>query len=319
MNHLKFLYAKLTSSKYFLIGSSLTRISFGLLILYFYLIHYSQRHFLWGPNGLQPHNQLQEQLGATNNISLYQFSDSPLFFELIFHIGILIAIIFTIGYKGRIFSILNFVFTWSILHANGIILDGGDNIMRIILFYLIFANTTAYFSFDAYIKKEINLRNEINKPITNSLHNLAIFASIIQVCFMYLTSGLHKVMGEMWQNGTSLYYILQVNEYTHPFFKDLILSSDILLLIGAYSAIFIQISYPFLLLNRYTKYIAIFSIISLHIGIAVVMGLFTFSATMIAIQFMLLTDLEYQKIYLFCQKIFNKYKMKFNKGKQYTY
>lgn len=318
MRYLKYFYAILTQNRYFLIGSSLTRISFGLLITYFYLIHYSQRHFIWGPNGLQPHERLQEELAATNNISLYQFSDSPLFFEIIFHLGLLVAIIFTLGYKGRMLSILNFIFTWSIQHANVIILDGGDNVMRIILFYLIFANTTAYFSIDVYRNKDQNIRNDINKPVTNSLHNLAILASIIQVCFMYLTSGLHKVMGEMWQNGTSLYYILQVNEYTHPVFKDLILSSDILLLIGAYSAIFIQISYPFLLLNRYTKYIAIISVILLHTGIAIVMGLFTFSATMIAIQFMLLTDIEYQTIHSFFQKQINKYKVKFYKKERHA-
>ncbi len=298
-----------------LIGASLIRIAFGLLILYFYFIHYGQRRFLWGPNGMQEHETFTQNLITTSNFSLYQLNDSILYFEIIFHMGIVVALLFTLGFMGRLTAILNFVFIWSLQHVNVLILDGGDNVMRIILFYLLFANTTAFFSLDRYRRKEKIPSSITATPISNSFHNLAILASIIQVSFMYLTSGMHKIMGEVWQNGTALYYILQVDEYTHPFFKEFILSSNILLLIGAYGAIFAQITYPFLLFNRYTKYIAIFNIIAMHVGIAIVMGLFTFSATMISIQLLLLKDKEYAWAYAIIKNLSSKWKLR--KGRKY--
>ncbi|MBS7531695.1 HTTM domain-containing protein [Hazenella sp. IB182353] len=157
------------------------------------------------------------------------------------------------------------------------------------------------------------------KPLSNSLHNLAVATTILQLCFLYLSSGLHKVMGEMWTNGTALYYILQVGEYTHPFFQRIISSSDIILMISAYSAIFIQLSFPFLLLNRYTKYIAMFNIIALHTGIAIIMGLFTFSAIMISIQFLMLSDGEYKKAFAYISLSATKVKQKFQNGRVENY
>ncbi|WP_051254650.1 HTTM domain-containing protein [Halobacillus kuroshimensis] len=293
---MKRLYGMLTEKKHMLIGAGLLRVSFGLLILFMYFIHYSQRRFIWGPNGMQNHDHLQEQMALTSNFSLYQLSDSLLYFDIIFHLGILFALLFTLGVMTRFTAIVNLLFVWSLQHANVLILDGGDNIMRIILLYMLFANTSAYFSIDRLrANKESNAIG--HAPVWNALHNLAILTSIIQLCFMYLSSGTHKVMGEMWTNGTALYYILQVGEYTHPFFQNMIASSEILLLAGAYSAIFVQLSFPFFLLNRYTKYFAMFSVIGLHIGIAIVMGLFTFSASMITMQFLMLNDQEYKRVY----------------------
>ncbi|MGP4061091.1 HTTM domain-containing protein [Halobacillus sp. H74] len=313
---MKRLFGKLTDKKHMLIGTSILRISFGLLILYMYLIHYAQRGFLWGPNGMQNHDSLRDQMTLTSNFSLYQLSDSMVYFEVIFHLGILFALLFTLGFMNRTVAVFNFIFLWSLQHANVLILDGGDNIMRIILLYMIFANTTSYFSID---RKRNGERVSPPKPLSNTLHNLAVLASILQVCFMYLSSGLHKVMGEMWTNGTALYYILQVGEYTHPFFQNIISSSEVILLIGAYSAIFIQLSFPFLLVNRYTKYVAMFNIIGLHIGIAVVMGLFTFSAAMITMQFLMLKDREYKMVYAYVRKQVTKVRAKFQNAKVKNY
>lgn len=171
------------SHPYALMGTSLARIGFGVLILYFYTIHYAQRSFLWGPNGLIDFDTFLVTLNEAKSISLYQISSSPLYFEVIFHLGILAALVFTIGYKGKISGIINFIFLWSIHERNHVILDGGDNIMRIMLIYLFFANTTKYFSVDAYINKERNLVAK-QTYLSSVLHNFAVLAAITQLCLM---------------------------------------------------------------------------------------------------------------------------------------
>lgn len=291
---------ELNQKKHMLIGASLIRIAFGFIIVYNYAIHYAQRSFLWGQDGVLGSSQ-----NSLSNFSLYNLSASPLYFEVIYHIGLLAALAFLFGYKGKLSSILNFIFTWSLLMRNSIISDGGDNIIRILLLYLILTSNTAYFSVDAYVKRKRTAPERNDSPsfsLRNCIHNLAILACLVQVSMLYLTSGSHKAMGELWQNGTALYYILQVEEYTHPFFRDLLLSSDFLMVVGAYITIFAQLAFPFLLFNRYTKYIGMFGVIAMHAGIAVVMGLFSFSFIMIANQLLFLTDKEYSSLFSFAKQ-----------------
>ncbi len=48
------------------------------------------------------------------------------------------------------------------------------------------------------------------------VHNLGLLAIVTQLCIVYMTAGLMKVQGEMWRDGTALYYILQVDEGVVP-------------------------------------------------------------------------------------------------------
>ncbi len=132
-------------------------------------------------------------------------------------------------------------FSMILLHVLGNVLisDGGDNIMRLVLFYLLFANTTAYFSADAdaYWRRRPLVEHTMWYKIKAVLHNFAVLFCIINLCIMYLTSGLYQVMGEVWHNGTAVYYILQVDEYSHPFFQNLILQNDFLIVLSTYASV----------------------------------------------------------------------------------
>lgn len=115
-------------------------------------------------------------------------------------------------------------------------------------------------------------------------------------------------MGEYWQNGTAIYYILQVDEFNLPWLTDLIISSDILIVFITYSTVLLQIAFPFMLLNKLTKYIALSLIVPLHLGIAFTMGLITFSLTMILIDTILISDEDYMKGYTFFKEKYTKKK-----------
>lgn len=235
---------------------------------------------------------------------MYQYGKTNLHFEFIFHLGIIAALLFTLGYKTRLISIINFIFLYSLHQQNPIILDGGHNIMIITLIYLFFVKTNAYFSIDKFInstKKKENL-------YVNIVHNFGVLSIIIQFCILYLNSALYKVMGEYWQNGTAIYYILQVDEFNLPWLTDLIISSDILIVFITYSTILLQIAFPFMLLNKFTKYIALSLIVPLHLAIAFAMGLITFSLTMIIMDMILISDGDYKRVYAFLKRKFPKKK-----------
>ncbi|MGE7921227.1 HTTM domain-containing protein [Viridibacillus sp. NPDC093762] len=283
-----------------LIGASILRVGFGIIILYSYSINYAQRHFLWGYNSISK----TEFSDEFTNFSIYQYGSTNLHFEIIFHLGIIVALLFTLGYKTRLISFLNLIFLYSLHQENPTILDGGNNIMIIVLIYLMFVKTNAYFSIDKYSNQ-----NKIKENVyINILHNFGVLAVTLQFCILYLNSALYKVMGEYWQNGTAIYYILQVDEFNLPWLTDLIVSSDILIVLMTYSTLLLQIAFPFMLLNKVTKYIALTLVVPLHLGIAFAMGLITFSFIMILIDTILISDEDYKKAYAFIKKKFVKKK-----------
>jgi predicted DCC family thiol-disulfide oxidoreductase YuxK len=287
----------------YLIGASLLRIGFGIIILYNYVLHYSQRYFLWSSDGL---------LGTNKGLfSLYMLNDSRLYFDVIFHLGALIAFLYTIGIFGKSVGLLNYIFTFSLIQISHFLSDGGDNLMYLFLFYLLFANTTAYYSVDS-IKFHENYDRKKDTTlfkIRMIVHNFAVLACVIQVCIIYMSSGLYQVMGEMWNNGTAIYYILQVDVFSNPLFREILLENDYLLVFAAYAAIIVKLAFPFLIFNQKSKYIVVLLMVSFHASIGITMGLVTFSLIMIVADLLMISDEEYNRIYKYVRKKFYRSKI----------
>lgn len=112
----------------FSIATSILRIIFGVIILFNYMILYSQRHFLFSEQG---YNTL-----IGNTLSLYSLSNSIIYFDVLYHLGIIVAVLYTVGFMGRWSSVLNYLLYFSLNERFYHIGDGGDNIMIIALFSL---------------------------------------------------------------------------------------------------------------------------------------------------------------------------------------
>jgi len=136
------------TTKHFLIGTSLMRLSMGLGILFYLLAHYPERHLLWGADGLWPTEKFMEVAEERGIITLFHLSDAPWFFDLIYHGGIVTTVMFILGFRTRLATILTFLLFWSLYYRNSFVTNGGDNIIRLQLFYLIFAQAGTYFSLD---------------------------------------------------------------------------------------------------------------------------------------------------------------------------
>ena len=86
-----------------------------------------------------------------------------------------------------------------------------------------FANTTRYFSIDAYLRDETIpiYKNEAQREFFNIIQNFVILFCIAQICIIYLVSGFYQVMGDSWNNGTAIYYISQIKSLSMPFFEEM--------------------------------------------------------------------------------------------------
>lgn len=289
---------RLSGGRQALVGAALTRIMLGAIGLYYYLRDYFHRSFLWGPEGVWP---WQNFTGPDNEaFSLYSLSKSETWFQLVFHAGAVIALLFMLGWKTRAMTVLHYIFLWSLQHRNPVLLDGGDNATAIALVFFVFVDSGSRFSLDARLSRRKQVRPDAGSMryrIGSLLHHAGLLAVILQVCTIYLVSGMYKVQGERWQNGTALYYILRVGEFGWPSVNHLIYEHATLVVAMTYATVFFQLAFSFLLLKRSLRPFAVTCGILLHLGIAVCMsGLITFSSTMIALELLIMGDEHYLRL-----------------------
>lgn len=292
-NRANSIYVRLISPNR-LIGASILRILLGIIIIYNYIINYSLRHFFWHDSGVISDNIFNSIYKLS--FSPYSLTESIIYFEVIFHLGLFTAILFTVGFGGKFIQILNYIFTISLINRNVLISDGGDNILSLCLLYMLFMNVTEYFSIK--LKPQWSFPKFL--PETRAIiHNFAVIFVVCQICIMYFLSGIFQIMGEKWNNGTAIYYILQVDTFSKPFWEQILSSSDYLIVFFTYASILVKLAFPFLLINKWSKYFIVCLIMMFHAGIGIAMGLITFSATMIAIETLLFSDKEYKILYSF--------------------
>ncbi|MGP9650304.1 HTTM domain-containing protein [Glutamicibacter sp. AOP38-B1-38] len=259
-------------------GLAVMRMASGLIILGWLLINAPIAVKIWGPGSeyLEPYRAV---LGY--NWPLDILRDAGLgFFVSWYVVAILLAVAFTIGWKTRIITPLFFIFYTAINAQNTPISDGGNYFIRIMLIYLIFADLSKHWSFDAWLKKRKGKANREFEIVT-VLHNIALCLIVAQLCIVYLEAGLYKVQGNLWQNGTAMYYPISSEAYgVFPWMSELLSSNSWIVALITYVTVIAQIAFPFMLFHRISRRIALITILGMHIGIAVVMGLPFFSGIM---------------------------------------
>lgn len=279
-----------------LYGASVLRVMAGCVILYQYLINYAQRGYLFGPDGVFSFADFAAQQQAVGSFSLYHLTPSAIWFEVLYHVGIAVAMAWVLGWRTRLLSPINYLLWISLHNRFPQLWDGGDNLMQIVLIYALFAEVGAHFSFDASRRAA---RGQSSEP-TGAwaiAHNAALLAIALQVCLVYGVAGLTKVRGEVWQNGTALYYALRSPDYRLPGVSSLLYENGVLLTLLAYATVAFQVAFPFLVFaHRHTRTAAVLIGISFHLAIGSVMGLVTFALFLIAADLALIGDAEYRAL-----------------------
>ena len=115
----------------------------------------------------------------------------------------------------------------------------------------------------------------------------------IHFCIIYLASGTSKLQGTAWWNGTALWACLANYEFAPlnlaVYSKLVVLLSEhrviweIVLSSSAVFTLLLELGFPFLVWNRRLRPYMLCGAVMLHTGIAVIMGLGTFSLMMLCL------------------------------------
>jgi Vitamin K-dependent gamma-carboxylase len=281
---------RFSTQRYGVVAAGLMRISLGLVCLSFYVLHYVDRWYLFGPDAVWSWDNFTGALDDGGGLSLYEVSRSDVWFTVLFHVGILVTVLFIVGWRTRAIVPLHWALTWSLFQRNPVLLDGGDNVMIIALAYLIAVDCGARLSVDAARRRAAPPGEGARSRVVTLLHNAGMAAIVAQVCVLYMASALYKAQGELWQNGTALYYVLRVQDFTLPGVSELFYRNAFFVTAATYGTVLFQLAFPFLLFNRWTRACAFVGAVLMHGGIAFLMGLLTFSWVMITLELPLLGD-----------------------------
>ncbi|HEU4582733.1 MAG TPA: hypothetical protein VFS67_30960 [Polyangiaceae bacterium] len=278
-SRLRQVYAWLSDQPHQRAGLRALQTALGMMLLFRVMTEFRFAPFLWGPHGIGRGSSaafLGDSLGPWVD-RLYQ---SDLTVQGMLCLLALGAAGLVYGFQTRaaaLLSLLAFRFFESRLPELG---DGGDNVARLVLTYMLFALPAG------------------SHPRRGSLsvwfHNVAVLAIGLQIGVVYLTSGVLKLTGERWSNGTALYTISQVEWFSNPHFRELFHNPTITAL-ATYVTVFFQIWFPVVVLTRLRPLWLGVGIL-LHLGIALFMGLIGFSLAMIGLELFLVTDAEYRGV-----------------------
>lgn len=217
-------------------------------------------------------------------------------FTVLYLVLLALAVLFTLGWRFKIVLPVYFVLWVSFIEMNDAVGDQGDNMYRIVLILLFFADPAARWSLDARRRARGGDRTILPREISNLLHNLALVAMTAQVCFVYVSGGLYKAGGDPWSGGYAVYNPLMTERFgTWPVLSELITAWGPAVTSASWGSIILQIAFPFMLLSRPTRILALFGIMSFHIGIGVLMGLPWLSLAMIGIDFIFIRDRTWQR------------------------
>lgn len=125
------------------------RIGLAAVLLAFLLREWPHRRVLWGDRSPLSHD-LALALGAQERtFSLLHWSGGRLWFETVYLVTILAVVAVLLGWRTRTATVVQMVGVLSLELRNTLVGDGGDNIVRIMVIYLVFTRCAEVWSLDA--------------------------------------------------------------------------------------------------------------------------------------------------------------------------
>jgi hypothetical protein len=217
------------------------------------------------------------------------------------HITILVIMfLFAVGFCTRVTAVLTWLAMLSYIQRGYTSLFGMDTIMNVVVLYLMIGPSGAAFSVDRLLARWWTARKaRVNHeppplpapPVPSVSAGLALRLLQVHLSIIYLASGTSKLLGNAWWAGNAVWLTMANYEFSPLGFQRYVESLRFLsqhrwlweiFVTGAtvFTLVF-EISFAFVVWNRRLRPWMIISAVFLHLGIALFMGLVSFSIMML--------------------------------------
>lgn len=255
---------------------AIVRIAIGLLLAY--------AHFVWAIGTeafFGPHSWLDASAVAAVQdhwaawSPLWLIDESPTLIGLVHAVATINAICLALGLFTQASSLLAFVLVTAYVHRNPAALYGFDQVLGFISLYLIVGRAGACYSLDRFLSVDADL-----PPAKSIRTNISTRLIQLHLCVVYLFSGVSKLKGATWWNGSAFWGAIANQEYQTI---DITWLADWPIIINVLTHITIvwEVSYCAVVWHTRTRSIALGLAVAVHLGIASCFGMMTFGLSML--------------------------------------
>ena len=261
-----------------------SRMGVGFLLFFNYVMFTpSDIVALYGESGLFSRAVVPE-MSEWSSFSFFVYFDQ-IWQLLTFHY-VFVALCFClfVGWQTRWVKWLVLIGHLSYLNRNEFLFYGVDTVLIALLFIMCIAPIGSALSLDRVRqvrkhKKEHGLASR--PPLPTSQRGFACQRLMqLQMAIIFFSAGIEKLHGDMWWSGAAPWAALNNNEVA--FFPMGLLADQFWIVnLMAFGTILIEVSYAFLIWGGKTRPYLLVAALSLHVGIAVMMGMYYFASAMI--------------------------------------
>jgi len=213
---------------------------------------------------LYEHNWNPYELSIHTSSGLWQVQ------AVLFLLAAAAAVALLLGYRTRLMTIVSWVLLVSVQNRNPLISQGGDDLLRMLLFWGIFLPWGRVYSLDSRRQPP---------PTSLTTCSAATVAYVVQLALVYWCTALLKSGPEWTQTGTAIYYALSLDQLLLPVGRLLYPYPDLMrwMTFGVY---YTELLLPFLLFIPWRvplwRGIVIGVLVAFHLGISLTLfvGLF---------------------------------------------
>lgn len=266
-NH--FFHGKASTSAY-----AMLRIGFGLVIGITFLTGWADAQKWFGPNGLVSF-EASRAIVDPDTLTLFQlFPRSESAVTILYSLVIIQSVCLVLGIYGRFQSACLFVLLASFHHRNNAWCDAEDTLMRLACFYMVFMPLDARWSV-------LGLLPPARRRLAKACPAWPLRLFQLQMAVIYLSTGILKLQGADWRNGSAVYYSLNLVQYHRFPLPEFMMQSLLFSQISTWAVLVLELALPFMLFIPRLRLVAIVSGIVLHLSIDYALNLFLFEWAMI--------------------------------------
>ena len=260
---------------------AIVRIATGLTAL-LYFIGFASDYARWlGPSGVLPPDSVSRLLMEGDRVnyhhSLLNFAKTSNELMIFEGLGLVAALLLTLGVFSRVAAGLTLVILLSFVHRVPMISGLGEPILSMLLFYLCFVPSGEWFSVDAWLRK----RKTGADPAPSVFANLGTRLIQVHLAAFVFMMGMSKLSAEPWWQGDAIWYLIAQTQ-SRPVNLTSLRSSPFVINAWTHAIVAFEFAFPILIWNRFARPILLILGIILWLSLGIVSGHMIFAVGMIA-------------------------------------
>ncbi len=258
------------------------RIGLGLLLILHHLMLWPELELFFTDDGIIRLAAL-ESGWSDERWSAYDLVSAGPSVHLLHGAFLLVLVAFTLGLGTPVAAVLSFLILIWIHHRAPWIQNGGDRVMRIMAMYLAVSPCGRALSLDRWLQTRRLRRAGLVEPARPLVPVFTHRLIQAQVMVIYAYTGIGKLAGSTWREGTALYYALSDENYARaPMVMDAIFATWVgraAASLGTWLTSAWEVLFGLMVLWAPTRVVALIIGVGVHGGIWLTMsvGLFSFA------------------------------------------